>query len=164
MVAFSPPHTAAPTHKYLWMISGVYEGSAGPCTNGHCYGKRRPLQSLSKALLRCGVLELCLRLAFNLNVIGEAPLIMKHIQLRLPPPWTRGCCVFHWLSLSLSLSFYPSSCIPQPPERKTSVMCSGATQRNKAPYWVQSVRVNVCLGHKPQETGKKGGGGKGRGD
>lgn len=33
-------------------------------------------------------------------------------------------------------------------------MCSGAMQRNKAPYWVQSVWVNVCLGHKPQETGK----------
>lgn len=36
-------------------------------------------------------------------------------------------------------------------------MCSGATQRNKAPYWVQSVQVNVCLGHKPQETGGKKG-------
>lgn len=33
-------------------------------------------------------------------------------------------------------------------------MCSGATQRNKAPYWAQSVWVNARLGHKPQETGK----------
>lgn len=35
-------------------------------------------------------------------------------------------------------------------------MCSGAMQGNKAPYWVQSVWVNVCLGRKPQETGKRG--------
>lgn len=34
-------------------------------------------------------------------------------------------------------------------------MCSGATERNKAPYRAQSVWVNVCLGHKPQETGGK---------
>lgn len=32
-------------------------------------------------------------------------------------------------------------------------MCSGATQRNKAPYWIQGAWVNVRLGHKPQETG-----------
>lgn len=30
-------------------------------------------------------------------------------------------------------------------------MCSGATQRNKAPYWVQSAWVNVCLLHKAEE-------------
>lgn len=30
-------------------------------------------------------------------------------------------------------------------------MCSGAMQTNKAPYWVQSARVNVCLLHKAEE-------------
>ncbi|KAJ4928246.1 hypothetical protein JOQ06_016039 [Pogonophryne albipinna] len=33
-------------------------------------------------------------------------------------------------------------------------MCSGASQSNKAPYWARCVWVNVCLGHKPEETGK----------
>lgn len=58
-------------------------------------------------------------------------------------------------SLTDSDSFSPSWVPPPPPVRRTSVMCSGATQRNKAPYWVQSAWVNVLLGTKPQETGKK---------
>ncbi|KAJ4928417.1 hypothetical protein JOQ06_016209 [Pogonophryne albipinna] len=37
---------------------------------------------------------------------------------------------------------------------RASVMCSGASQSNKAPYWARCVWVNVCLGHKPEETGK----------
>ncbi|KAI4817823.1 hypothetical protein KUCAC02_011197, partial [Chaenocephalus aceratus] len=37
---------------------------------------------------------------------------------------------------------------------RASVMCNGASQRNKAPYWARCVWVNVCLGHKPEETGK----------
>ena len=122
----------------------------------------RPEQGLSKALLRCGVLEPCLRLAFNWNVIGEAPLIMNHIQLRLAPSSSSSsssssslnCAVpLHCFPLADSLSLYHLS--PPPPVRRMSVMCSGAMPRNKAPYWVQSVWVNVCLGHKPQETGKK---------
>jgi len=31
-------------------------------------------------------------------------------------------------------------------------MCSGATPRNKVPYWVQNVWVNVRLGHQLRET------------
>lgn len=38
-------------------------------------------------------------------------------------------------------------------------MCSGAMQRNKAPYWVHRTWVNVRLEHMQQETEKKGGGG-----
>lgn len=36
-------------------------------------------------------------------------------------------------------------------------MCSGAMQRNKAPYWVHRTWVNVRLEHMQQETEKKGG-------
>lgn len=49
-------------------------------------GIANPVQSLSEALVCSDVLELRFRLAFNWNVIGEAPLIMNHIQLSLPPP------------------------------------------------------------------------------
>lgn len=38
-------------------------------------------------------------------------------------------------------------------------MCSGAMQRNKAPYWVHRTWVNVRLEHMQQETEKKKGGG-----
>lgn len=38
-------------------------------------------------------------------------------------------------------------------------MCSGAMQRNKAPYWVHRTWVNVRLEHMQQETEKKRGGG-----
>lgn len=47
--------------------------------------------------------------------------------------------------------------LPPSPIWRTSVMCSGAMQRNKAPYWVHRTWVNVRLEHMQQETEKKGG-------
>lgn len=107
-------------------------------------GIANPVQSLSEALVCSDVLELRFRLAFNWNVIGEAPLIMNHIQLSLPPPWTQGCSVFHSLTLNLSL---PVSLPPYAPSASFSHM-----ENVSHVQWSDAKEQGPLLG--PQDVGQ----------
>lgn len=96
-------------------------------------GIASPVQSLSEALVCSDVRELCFRLSFNWNVIGEAPLIMNHIRLSLPLPWTQGCSVFHsltpTLSLPVSLPLYTPSASFSHTENVSHVQWSDAKEQ-----------------------------------
>lgn len=117
------------------------------------------MQGLSKALLPCDALEPCSTLAFNLNVIGEAPLIMNHTQPRLPPPSPElGAAVFstHRLSLSLFL-FPPLYTSTSHKENVSHVQWSDAKEQGPL---LGPERVGQCVS--AAQSGRNGGGGGGR--
>lgn len=100
-----------------------------------------------------------LPLAFHLNLIEAAPLILNPV--RRPPPRAHGTCGIH----TYSLPVLPTLQLPPPPPsptRKTSVMCSGAMPANKAPCWAGTAWVSVRPGVRSTRNNPGGAGREGR--
>lgn len=87
-----------------------------------------------------------LPLAFHLNVIGAAPLILNPV--RRPPPRAHGTCVTHFLSCQCSSPPPP----PSTPQGKRQSCAAGRCQRTRPPAGLEPHGSTFIRGCGPQET------------
>lgn len=131
-----------PLYMYLWLMQ---RGERIDAELGRARGLQTPPVGIPSAVRGTSVF---LPLAFHLNVIGAAPLILNPV--RRPPPRAHGTCGIHTYPLPvLPMLQLPH---PLPPQGKRQSCAAGRCQRTRPPTGLEPHGSTFVRGCGPQQT------------